>query len=69
MGKKDKKNKFKTLQELYPPSEPSCKICKSYCVRSGWWTVEEAFKAINAGYGHRMMLEVAPEFRRTIPRV
>jgi hypothetical protein len=30
-------------------------------VRPGWWTVEEATHAIDAGYGNRMMLEIAPE--------
>ena len=47
----------------YPPSPPcSCEICKSYCRRPGWWTVEEAAEAIEAGYGRRMMLEMAPDF-------
>jgi hypothetical protein len=31
------------------------------CVRPGWWTVKEAARAIKAGYGKRMMLEVSPE--------
>jgi hypothetical protein len=33
----------------------------SYCARPGWWTVEQAAQALDAGYGHRMMLEIAPE--------
>jgi hypothetical protein len=33
----------------------------AYCARPGWWTVEEAARAIRAGYGRRMMLEVSPE--------
>jgi len=46
----------------YPPSEPcSCEICRSYCVRPGWWTVEQAKKVINSGYSKRMMIEVSPE--------
>jgi hypothetical protein len=50
------------LAEKYPPSEPcGCKICLDYCRRPGWWTVEEADKAINAGYAGRMMLEMSPE--------
>ena len=50
------------LKEKYPPSEPcSCDICKSYCLRPGWWTVEEAEKAVYAGLAHRMMLEISPE--------
>ena len=57
-GKKSKR----TLAEKYPPSEPCvCKVCLSYCTRPGWWTVEQATHAFNAGYGHRMMLEIAPE--------
>jgi len=52
----------KSLLEKYPPSEPcGCAVCKSYCIRPGWWTVEEATKAIEAGYANRMMLEIAPE--------
>ena len=31
-------------------------------MRPGWWTVEQAAAAIQAGYGGRMMLEIAPEF-------
>jgi hypothetical protein len=51
-----------TLREKYPPSEPcSCEICVNYCKRPGWWTVDEADQAINAGYARRMMLEMAPE--------
>jgi len=30
-------------------------------VRPGWWTVEEATCALEAGYANLMMLEVAPE--------
>jgi hypothetical protein len=37
-----------------------CDVCRSYCKRPGWWTVEEAARAIEAGYGPRMMLEMAP---------
>jgi hypothetical protein len=51
-----------TLAKNYPPSEPcSCSICRSYCIRPGWWTVEEASRAIDAGYGNRMMLEMSPD--------
>ncbi len=50
------------LAEKYPPSEPcSCEICTAYCSRPGWWTVDEASKAIEAGYGSRMMLEMSPD--------
>lgn len=57
-----RKKKYRSLQEKYPPSEPcSCEICRTYCVRPGWWTVEEASRAIKAGYGSRMMLEISPE--------
>jgi len=51
-----------SLKEKYPPSEPcSCKICTAYCRRPGWWTVEEAGRAVDAGYGSRMMVEIAPD--------
>jgi hypothetical protein len=50
------------LSKKYPPSPScSCDICLAYCRRPGWWTVEEAGRAIDAGYGPRMMLEVSPE--------
>jgi len=53
-----------TLQQKYPPSQScSCDVCKSYCLRPGWWTVDEAAKAIEAGYGKRMMLELSPDHR------
>jgi hypothetical protein len=52
----------KTLAEKYPPSRPcACEICLGYCARPGWWTVEEAARAIDAGYGNRMMLEMSPD--------
>lgn len=61
MAKRKVKHR-KTLTEKYPPSEPcTCAICLGYCSRPGWWTVEQAARAIEAGYGDRMMLEVAPE--------
>lgn len=51
-----------SLAEQFPPSQPcSCDVCLQYCRRPGWWTVEEAANAIEAGYARRMMLEVAPE--------
>jgi hypothetical protein len=51
-----------TLAEKYPPSPPcSCDVCLAYCSRPGWWTVAEAAAAIQAGYGNRMMLEMAPD--------
>ncbi len=57
-----RKQSKKMLAEKYPPSEPcTCSICLSYCVRPGWWTVEQARHALDAGYGDRMMLEIAPE--------
>jgi len=52
----------RSLAEKYPPSEPcSCSVCISFCRRPGWWTVEEAARAMEAGYGERMMLEMAPD--------
>ena len=50
-----------TLAEKYPPSPAcSCDLCTSFCKRPGWWTVEEAARALEAGFGARMMLEMAP---------
>ena len=51
----------RSLSDKYPPSPPcACQICLSYCKRPGWWTVEEAAASLAAGYGYRMMLEMAP---------
>jgi hypothetical protein len=51
-----------TLAKRFPPSEPcSCDICMNYCRRPGWWSVEEATRALEAGYASRMMLEMSPE--------
>ena len=62
VGTMKRKKKFKSMKEKYPPSEPcSCAICRSFCIRPGWWTVEEASRAIIAGYGDRMMLEISPD--------
>jgi len=50
------------LTEKYPPSEPcSCEVCRSYCHRPGWWTVEEAERVIETTFAKRMMLEISPE--------
>lgn len=50
------------LKEKYQPSEPcSCDICRNYCIRPGWWIVEEAEKALTTGLANRMMLELSPE--------
>lgn len=50
------------LKVKYQPSEPcSCDICRNYCIRPGWWTVDEAKKAIEWGLAKRMMLEISPE--------
>lgn len=58
---KRKRNRL-PLNERYPPSEPcGCEICRGYCRRPGWWTVEEAKQALQAGYRNRMMLEMAPD--------
>lgn len=51
-----------SLTDRYPPSIPcTCDICLQYCVRPGWWPVEQAEQAIQAGYAPRMMLEISPE--------
>ena len=36
-------------------------MCVQYCSRPGWWTVEEAARAVDAGYANRMMLEMSPD--------
>ncbi len=57
------KKPINSLNKKYPPSPPcSCEICLGYCIRPGWWTVEEAARAFDAGYEKRMMLELSPEF-------
>ena len=54
---------MKDLNIFFPASDGcSCDICKSYCKRPGWWTVEQAKKAILMGYSHRMMMEISPQF-------
>lgn len=51
-----------TLAERFPPSKPcQCEVCVGYCARPGWWAVEEAARAIDAGYAGRMMLEMSPD--------
>lgn len=51
-----------SLTDRFPPSEPcACAVCVGYCARPGWWSVDEAVRAIDAGYSDRMMLEMAPE--------
>lgn len=46
----------------FPPSPScSCKICSGYCKRPGWWIVDEATRAIDAGLADRMMLEISPD--------
>jgi hypothetical protein len=56
------KDKGMNLIEKYPPSDPcSCEVCKNYCGRPGWWTVEEAEKVIETAFARRMMLEISPE--------
>ena len=50
------------LAKKYPPSRPcGCEICLNYCRRPGWWSVDQATRAIEAGYASRMMLEMSPE--------
>ena len=51
------------LKALFPPSDGcSCSVCKGYCQRPGWWTIEQAELAISLGYAERMMLEISPDF-------
>lgn len=59
MGKRTQR-----LFDRFPPSKPcSCEVCRGYCSRPGWWTVDEARQALEAGLGPRMMLELSPESR------
>jgi len=61
MTKRKEENKRPLIQK-YPPSEPcTCDVCLAYCTRPGWWTVEDASRAMDAGYANRMMLEVEPK--------
>ena len=54
--------KARPLSERFPPSAPcSCDICRAYCARPGWWTVQEARNAMEAELAGRMMLELSPE--------
>jgi hypothetical protein len=51
-----------TLAEKYPASPPcACDACRAFCARPGWWALEEAARAIEAGFGLRMMLEMSPD--------
>jgi hypothetical protein len=61
-SKPEPKNRQAMLYDQYPPSAPcSCPTCRAYCLRPGWWTVDEAKRAIRAGYATRMMLELSPD--------
>jgi len=52
----------RSLHLKYPPSEPcGCDVCRGYCARPGWWTVEQAKNAVADGLSGRMMVEVSPE--------
>ena len=42
---------------MYEPSECSCQTCQSMCTRPCWPSPEEARKIIDAGLGHRLMLD------------
>jgi hypothetical protein len=54
--------KPQTLSDKFPPSRPCrCEICLGYCLRPGWWTVEQGRQAVEAGYARRMMLEMAAD--------
>lgn len=58
------KRKFPAIpiSERFPPSEAcDCTVCRAYCARPGWWSVEQARLAFLAGYGKSMMLELSPD--------
>ena len=51
-----------TLAQAFPPSPPcGCDVCRAYCKRPGWWSVDEAARAMKAGYAGCMMLEVSAD--------
>jgi len=55
-----KMKRKKSLIDEYPASRPcSCETCRGYCMRPGWWTVDQAGRAITGGYAGRMMLEMS----------
>ena len=57
-----RKKRDSLLETRFPPSAPcACEVCRSFCARPGWWTVDESRRAIAAGYGGRMMLELSPD--------
>lgn len=57
-----RKKRDRSLEARFPPSPPcACEVCRSFCARPGWWTVREAARAVAAGYGGRMMLELSPD--------
>jgi hypothetical protein len=59
---KKKNQRPESLREKYPPSPAcACEVCLGYCIRPGWWTVEEAGRAVEAGYAARMMLEMSSD--------
>ena len=61
MAKREAESNRAFIQK-YPPSEPcSCDVCLAYYARHNWWADEDAIRLIDAGYGNRMMLEIAPE--------
>jgi len=52
------------LEDRFTPSpDCSCEICRSFCYRPGWWTVEQASEAMLAGYSNKMMIEISPDFK------
>ena len=55
------KNKQKLIDKYPPSTSCSCETCLGYCIRPGWWTVDEAAHAIKSGLASRMMLEMAPD--------
>ncbi|MBQ8566754.1 MAG: hypothetical protein IJ445_04125 [Clostridia bacterium] len=51
------------LKAIFPPSKGcTCSVCRDYCKRPGWWTVEQAESAISLGYANRIMMEISPDF-------
>ncbi len=58
---KSQLEQYETMLQLLPPSAACCYEVHKNAHRTGWWAVEEAKKAIEAGLSPRMMLEVSPD--------
>lgn len=58
---KSQLEQYQTMSELFPPSASCHFDVRQSCQRTGWWTVEEAQRAMKNGLSLRMMLDVSPD--------